>query len=260
VAPTFVLVHGSFANSGTWAPVQRELALLGQRSLAVDLPGHGLAASAALADVTLADNVEHVTGIMRQVAGHGPVILVGHSRGGLTLTATGNAIPDLISRIVYVSAWCCVDGTVDDYVRSPEFATCALTVAPAGDPAEPGVVRMNWRTADPATLATLHTALLADGTGRELLAFVNALESDESRDGGGAGDRAHAATWGRVPRTYVRLTQDLSIPLALQDRFIREGDALTPGNPFDVRSIDSSHLRCLIHPQELAALLADLGR
>ncbi|NED79175.1 alpha/beta hydrolase, partial [Streptomyces sp. SID11233] len=39
--PTFVLVHGAFANSFSFAPLQRELALRGQRSLAVDLPGHG---------------------------------------------------------------------------------------------------------------------------------------------------------------------------------------------------------------------------
>jgi pimeloyl-ACP methyl ester carboxylesterase len=38
---TFVLVHGSGSSSLMWAPVQRELALLGHRSFAVDLPGHG---------------------------------------------------------------------------------------------------------------------------------------------------------------------------------------------------------------------------
>lgn len=39
--PTFVLVHGSCGSSFMWAPIQRELALLGHRSFAVDLPGHG---------------------------------------------------------------------------------------------------------------------------------------------------------------------------------------------------------------------------
>jgi pimeloyl-ACP methyl ester carboxylesterase len=41
-SPTFVLVHGSGSSSFIWASVQRELALLGHRSYAVDLPGHGL--------------------------------------------------------------------------------------------------------------------------------------------------------------------------------------------------------------------------
>lgn len=43
--PTFVLLHGLHGNSSTWSPVLRQLALLGHRALAVDLPGHGMDAS-----------------------------------------------------------------------------------------------------------------------------------------------------------------------------------------------------------------------
>jgi len=95
MSATFVFVHGSNSNSFGWAPLQRELTLRGHRTLAVDLPGHGFGAAfwaayqapqdrAALAvapstllDVTFADTVEHVVGILRRVAEHGPVILVG---------------------------------------------------------------------------------------------------------------------------------------------------------------------------------------
>ncbi|WP_414496293.1 hypothetical protein [Streptomyces sp. CRN 30] len=94
-----------------WAPVQRELALLGHRSYAVDLPGHGFDAQyqvayqapqdldawaaepSTLAGVTLRDNVDMVTGVVRRVAGHGPVVLVGSSLGGTTITGVGNAAP-----------------------------------------------------------------------------------------------------------------------------------------------------------------------
>jgi pimeloyl-ACP methyl ester carboxylesterase len=274
VTPTYVFVHGSNANSFSWAPLQRELALRGHRTLAVDLPGHGFAAAfsagyqapqdlaalaaapSALAGVTQADAVDHVVGVVRRVAEHGPVVLVGHSRGGLTLTGVGNAVPDLVERLVYISAWCCVDLTVSEYLATPEYAQSELGAAGGllvGDPAELGALRMNWRTADPELLAVLRSALLADGTDAELLAFLNTLEPDESLDAGD--ERVDAATWGRVPHTYLRLTGDTSLPLALQDRFIREADALVPDNPFDVRSLDSSHVRFLIHPEEAANLL-----
>lgn len=36
---------------------------------------------------------------------------------------------------------------------------------------------------------------------------------------------------------------------------IREADALTPDNPFDVRTLDGSHLRWLVHPEPAAELL-----
>jgi hypothetical protein len=117
-------------------------------------------------------------------------------------------------------------------------------------------LRFNWRTADPELLATLREATLADGTDDEFHGFLNTLEPDESLDAGE--ERVNAETWGRIPRTYVRLTADRSIPIALQDRFIAEADALTPGNRFDVRSLDVSHAAVLVRPGEAAALLSSL--
>lgn len=277
MTPTFVLVHGSFSNSFTWAPLQRELALLGHRSLPVDLPGRGFAANfpvsyqapqdlaalatapSSMAGVSYADTVEHLVGVVRQAAENGPVILVGHSRGGLALTGAGNAVPELIDRIVYVSAWCCVDLTVGDYMQEPEHASSATLGAAgamAADPAAIGALRMNWRTADPKLIAAMKTAM-HDGPDHEFFAYLNTLEPDESLDAGT--ERADAATWGRIPRTYIRLADDRSMPLELQDRFIKEADALTPDNPTDVRSLPSSHVGFLIHPKEAAGILAGLA-
>lgn len=173
----------------------------------------------------------------------------------------GNAVPELIDRIVYISAWCCVDTEVAGYTDSPENATSALNDTGgvlAADPGALGVLRMNWRTADPELLAALRTAVFADGTDQEFLAFLNTLEPDESLDAGGSRARARADTRGRIPRSYVRLTQDRSMPVALQDRFIAEADALTPDNPFDAHSLDSSHVRFLVHPHEAAGILHGL--
>jgi pimeloyl-ACP methyl ester carboxylesterase len=279
VSATFLFVHGSNGNSFTWAPVQRELALLGHRSLAVDLPGHGFGATfpaayqapqdaaalagarPRLAGVTLAGGVAHVSDVVRRAAAHGPVVLVGHSRGGLTVTGVGNAIPELIARLVYVSAWCCVDSTVTAYMQSPEFSTSMLGRLGGllvTSPAELGVLRMNWRTADPHLLADLKAATMAECSDDEFLCYLNLLEPDESLDAGSADDRAQAATWGRIPRTYVRLTADTSLPVALQDRFIAEADALTPDNRFDVRSIESSHAGFLVRPRAVVDILAAL--
>ncbi|MEU4742775.1 alpha/beta hydrolase [Actinosynnema sp. NPDC023658] len=274
----FVFVHGSNANSFHFSPLLRELTLLGHRALAVDLPGHGFDATfpaayqapqdaaalatapAALRGASHADNVEHVIDVVRRAGEHGPVVLVGHSRGGMTVTGVANAVPELLHRVVYLTAWCCVDLTSGGYTREPEWAPSALndlgTGLLAGGPAELGVLRMNWRTGDPALLATLKTAVLADGTEAEFLAALNTLEPDESLDGGE--DRVDPVAWARLPHTYVRVTGDRSIPIGLQDRFIREADALLPDNPFDVRTLDTSHLGVLVRPRETAALLAGL--
>ncbi|MFD8936720.1 alpha/beta fold hydrolase [Streptomyces sp. NPDC059578] len=278
--PTYVLVHGAFANSFSFAPLQAELALLGHRSAAVDLPGHGFEATYPAAyqapqdldalavapgrikGATLADNAARVIDALERAKRHGPTVLVGHSRGGITITAVANARPELIDRIVYVSAWCPVELDVGDYYAEPEMAGVdpgALAPAFVGNPAELGLLRCNFRTADPAVLAAFRRATAADLTDDEFLNFLNTFQPDESLDAGTSADRARAATWGRVPRTYVRLAADTSIPLAMQNRMIREGDALTPDNPFEVRTLEGSHLRWLAHPRPAAELLADLA-
>jgi pimeloyl-ACP methyl ester carboxylesterase len=106
-----------------WTSVQRELALLGHRSLAVDLPGHGLDAQypaayqapqdleawaaepSTLAKVSLRDNADLVVDTVRRLAVHGPVVLVGASLGGTAVSVAGNEVPELIDRLVYLSAW-----------------------------------------------------------------------------------------------------------------------------------------------------------
>lgn len=280
MSPTFVLVHGAFANSFSFAPLQAELALLGHRSAAVDLPGHGFEATypaayqapqdlaglattpGSIKGVTLAENVARVVDVLERAKEQGPVILVGHSRGGMTVTAVGNARPDLVDRIVYVSAWAPVDLDVGEYNAAPEMATtdpAALAAVLAGDPAALGLLRCNFRTADPAVLSGLKQAFFADGSDDEFLTFLNTFQPDENLDVGTSADRAQAETWGMIPKTYVRLAADTSIPPAMQDRMIREGDALTPGNPYDVHTLESSHLSWLVRPRAAAEVLAGLA-
>jgi pimeloyl-ACP methyl ester carboxylesterase len=280
VTPTFVLVPGAFSNSFGFAPLQRELALRGYRSLAVDLPGRGYGARipaayqapqdpAALATApsgltgaTLAAHVEHVIGLVRRVAEHGPVILVGHSAGGQVLTGVGNAVPELIARLVYISAWCCADRTAMEYGQEPENATSeipATFAAAAANPADLGAIRMNWRTGDQAVLAALKSALLADGTDDELLGYLNTLEPDEAMFAPSDEEKIKPESWGRIPHSYVRLVNDRSMPPALQDRLIADADKLTPDNPFDTQSIESSHAGFLVHPGQTADILAGLA-
>ncbi|WP_406152886.1 alpha/beta hydrolase [Streptomyces sp. NBC_01023] len=277
--PTFVFVHGAFANSFSFAPLQAELALLGHRSAAVDLPGHGFEATfpaayqapqslealaaepGSIKGVTLADNATRVIEALERAKQNGPTILVAHSRGGITATAVANARPELIDRIVYVSAWCPVDLDVGDYYAQPEMADVdagAFAATLVGNPAELGLLRTNFRTAEPTALAAFKRAFAADLTDDEFRTFLNTFQPDENLDAGTSADRAQAMTWGRIPKTYVRLAADASVPLAVQDRMIREADALTPDNRFDVRTIEGSHLRWLVHPKPAAELLANL--
>ncbi|MFC9690341.1 alpha/beta hydrolase [Kribbella sp. NPDC056951] len=275
---TYVLVHGSGSNSFLWTSVQRELALRGLPSYAADLPGHGLDAQypaayqapqdldawatepSTLATVTLQDNVDSLLPAVRRLATNGPVILVGASLGGVTITALANQAPELVSHLVYISAWAPVSKPNPiEYMGEPEFAESLIpTVAglSVGDPAIVGAGRANYRTADKALLEALKAATMAEATDAQFLALLNILQPDESLQVMMGDARAEAATWGTVPRTFVRLTADRSLPIALQDRLIREGNELTPDNQYAVQSLDASHVGWIHQPDRIADILA----
>ncbi|RZS34001.1 pimeloyl-ACP methyl ester carboxylesterase [Herbihabitans rhizosphaerae] len=277
--PTFVLVTGSGATSFLWNPLVTEIALRGHRALPVELPGHGFdavfpagydspqdtgvltGAPSPLAGLSLADYAEHTTGVVRRVAEHGPVVLVGHSLGGSTVTRVTNAVPDLLARIVYLSAYCCVDSaSVPSYAPShpaPDSPLArARTTAFLGDPRRTGVSRTNPRTGDPSVLEVQHALLMADlDAARVPAVLAYATQPDEPIQVIIADARVDEKTWGRVPRSYIRTSRDEVVPPEVQDRMIAEADRLVPDNPFTVHTVDGSHFAPISRPAEIADLL-----
>ncbi|GAB3898657.1 hypothetical protein GCM10029964_083470 [Kibdelosporangium lantanae] len=215
-----------------------------------------------LARITIDDYVGRVVDVVRRARRHGPVILAGASQGGVTVSRVGNAIPDLLDRVVYMSAYCCVDlPNLAAYLTTPENGDSLLdlvTRAVVADPAVLGVTRVNWRSADPAVFDGIRQCLAGDFTDEAVSRLLNMLEPDEPVGIPLADARGEAHTWGRIPRTYVRFTRDRLIPPALQDRFIAEADRLTPDNPTDVRSIEAPHVGPFDRP-DLVRILAELA-
>lgn len=276
--PTFVLIPGLAATSFMWTPLVRELALRGHRALPVELPGHGFdavfpagyqcpqdleklaTAPSPVAGLTLDDYVAHTLQIVRKVAVYGPVVLVGHSMGGSTVTRVANTAPELLARIVYLGAYCCVAlPSVPAYAPSPRDADSVLAhareVVWIGDPARTGALRTNPRAADPQVLAAQH-ALVADLDPVVVPAVLNyALQPDESLQVVLADAQVDPATWTQLPRTYIRTTRDCVLPPAVQDCMIAEADDLASVNPFDVHSLDTSHLAPITRPSEIADIL-----
>ncbi len=280
-----MFVHGLTSNSFYWTPVVRELALLGHRSLPVDLPGHGLEASIPLsyqaqdiaafaagpspmAGVTVADNVSHVIDVVRRVRRHGPVVLVGHSLGGVTIGLVGNAIPDEIDRLVYLSAFCPSTAEAPSAMalsRTPE----ALKGVPVPntehslflgmEPVSRGVIRFNLRSADVEALEDFRVTNMPEATVEQLLTVINfGMQPEDSAQTNFADGRVEAATWGRIPRSFIRLTRDNVISPALATKMIEDADRLAPDNPFDVHSLSAGHVGVVFQARELAAILDGL--
>jgi pimeloyl-ACP methyl ester carboxylesterase len=99
---TFVLVHGAFHGAWCWTKLVPELAARGHRAVALDLPGLG-ADLTPLADVTLVGNVEAVARVVTAEAG--PVVLVGHSMGGVTIASVAERMPERVALLVFLAAF-----------------------------------------------------------------------------------------------------------------------------------------------------------
>jgi pimeloyl-ACP methyl ester carboxylesterase len=83
--PLLVLVHGITENRHSWAPLTADLAR-DHRVLRVDLRGHG--ESPAGDDYGVATLADDVAAVVAEVAPDGPPpLLVGHSLGGMVVTA-----------------------------------------------------------------------------------------------------------------------------------------------------------------------------
>lgn len=85
-----LFLHGFAGDHAVWAAVQSQLARIGRRTLAVDLPGHGASIAHAAARGGLA---APILTMADDLVGPDPVHLVAHSMGAIAAVAAAQARP-----------------------------------------------------------------------------------------------------------------------------------------------------------------------
>ena len=269
----FVLVHGAWHGSWQWAATQRALAGLGAASVAVDLPGHGFGAPlpsgyllpgrpgllterSQLADVTMDDCADAVLDTLRRVRRYGRVVLVAHSAGGGPASLAAERAPELVDRVVYLSAFVPAGRPrFFDYLSAPENATARGQGLNLGDPGTLGAVRIDPLSPDPAYVEELRQTHYHDTPADRFDRWRSALSPDLPLAVPATPVILTAARWGRIPRTFVRCADDRALPTSAQDLMIAEADRAMPGEPFTVRTLPGSHSPFAARPQELAEAL-----
>lgn len=108
---TIVLVHGWIVDSRVWGPVAGMLSW-GPRRLPVlcyDLRGHGQSDPARPGTATIVALADDLAGLLRAEV-EGPVVLAGHSMGGMAIMALAQRHPELVAQrvvgAVFVSTSC----------------------------------------------------------------------------------------------------------------------------------------------------------
>jgi pimeloyl-ACP methyl ester carboxylesterase len=103
---TVVLVHGLALDRRTWHFQRRFLAELGSRGgpsvrqVIYDQRSHGRSERASRVSCTLEQLAGDLASVLRALAPDGPLVLVGHSMGGMTIMALAEQQPDLFAERV----------------------------------------------------------------------------------------------------------------------------------------------------------------
>jgi pimeloyl-ACP methyl ester carboxylesterase len=98
---TFTLIHGSWHGAWCWERLVPALHGRGHRAIALDLPGMGEDRT-PLANVTLQSWASFVVDHLREA--DEPVMLVGHSRGGVVISQVAEMASERIRGLVYLTA------------------------------------------------------------------------------------------------------------------------------------------------------------
>jgi len=177
-----VFVHGIRTSATMWRAQIAHLNARGIRSTAVDLPAHGTRMSELF---TLDDALATLDEAVRDAAAAGPVLLVGHSMGGLLSTAYVG-LEDAPPVAGFIAASCTAFPRGAG-LAAYRFATQAMTALPDHG---------RW-LADRVLQATLPVETRADfgAGGYAFLAQDTALKSLATLDLAAALRRIHVPTW-----------------------------------------------------------------
>jgi pimeloyl-ACP methyl ester carboxylesterase len=117
---TFVLVHGAWGGGWVWRRMADQLVVRGNRVFAPTLTGLAERSHLATPEVNLTTHVHEVANLFHWEE-LTDVILVGHSYGGMVISAVTEAVPEgAIGAIVYLDAFLPSDGrAVVDYAPLP---------------------------------------------------------------------------------------------------------------------------------------------
>jgi pimeloyl-ACP methyl ester carboxylesterase len=280
VNPTFVFVHGAWHDAATWRLVTPLLEARGYVVRALDLPGAGRNAKAPRsygrhpldlaafaierspnAEVSQQDRTRAVVALIDEVTRNEarPVVLVGHSLGGLTVSAVAEVIPERVSAVAYLDAFLLPLGmTAHTMIEHP---TMADSLVPSLFLADPGLVRamrIDPRSDRPDYVQQTKSALYGDLSDADLQVALSHLHCDEPL--GVMLNPAHVTPvrFGRVHRHFIRCLNDKAIPIAAQDFMIGAIDERACG-PTHTHTLATSHSPFYAQPSALADILMEIA-
>ena len=233
-----VLIHGAWQGGWVWSNVTPSLSAAGYRCHPVDMPGSAPVVQDR-ASVTFADQVDYLKALLGRI--DGPVVVVGHSGGGLAASQIAEEMPGRVAGIVYVAGMMLPDGA-----RFADIVDSCRQTDPKAVGIWPRLEHLDGMSTVPADAAIDIFYHDCDPVAAASAAAKLTPQSNAARD---LGPSTTVAGFGRIPRVYIEALQDRSVVLSVQRRM----QGLVPGAT--VYGIDTGHAPMLADPAGLSRLL-----
>jgi pimeloyl-ACP methyl ester carboxylesterase len=226
--PNILLVHGAFAGALAWQKVTTLLQQRGYTVVAVENTLTGLD-----------DDVATTKRAIAKLAATGPMVVVGHSYGGMVITGAAVDTPQ-VKALVYINAF------------APDPGVSAGYILQTGPPVLLGQALLPPDAAGFLFVDTakFRAAFCADAPIDE--ANVAAV-SQKPIAGSAFAASLTVAAWQTIPSWYMVGTQDQAIPAESERAMAKHIGAHTV-------EIDSSHTPFISHPHAVARLIEEAAR
>lgn len=232
--PTYVLVHGAWADESAWGFVRNQLAI-NANVVVVNLPAHG-ADNTYGVGVGLNDYVKTVTAAINKQTGK--VILVGHSMAGVIISQVAENIPNKIEKLVYVCAYL------------PKNGQCLLDLSKEDNTSKVGP---NLEFNTDYTLITIRKDAIAETVCADCPQYMKdvLIKYHRAEPAKAFNDKVILTSkFKNVPKYYIATTLDQAIPYSLQLKMIKDN-----GTIIKVYEMKTSHLPFVAQPDEFVNIL-----
>lgn len=245
VKPTFVLVHGAFQDERAWSEVGPRLEAAGHKVVAVRLAGRA-GDPTPLSQITLESYRAQVAAAVS--AEPAPVVLVGHSFGGITIANAAEALPERVRALVFVGAYLPQAGAADQ-----SMAKLAESDRWNGFTQQNFVVAKDYSTAGVLD-SDVVMLFCGDCSAADQARTQRDFHQREPLKPAGTPVAVSAERYGCVPKVYVKTLRDRAISPQMQQLMLDR----TPVQR--VMQVDSGHSPFLSQPAALAQALLEATR
>jgi len=236
---TYVLIHGAWHGGWCWDKVVPLLRKKGHKVEAPDLPGHGKDKT-PIREVSLQGYADRVCKVLD--AQSEPVILLGHSMGGIVISQTAEYRPEKIKSLVYLTAFLLQNG---------EF----LLQVGGGD--TEALVLPNLVMAEDQSFATVKEEAIKQvfygDCSDEDVSRAKKLLVPQAAAPFGTPINITEKNFGRIPRVYIECLRDRAISPSVQKKMYETLPCRK------VVSMDTSHSPFFSAPEALVDHLVSLG-